>query len=86
MRQTDREKEREIHQVGEGLTKQNFPEAAASELLGYVSGLIKWRFSLLAKQALTELGQNRKGVTSVAFNDAVNFLLLHFEHKTPTSH
>lgn len=79
LRQREREREGKIHRVGEGSTEQNL-------LLGYVSGLIKWRFSLLAKLALTELGQNRKGVTSAAFNGAVILLSLCLENKTPTSH
>lgn len=65
--------ERETRWV-RGQLKKKFPEAAASALLGYVSGLIKWRLSSLSKLALTELGQNRKGVTLVAFNGAVIFL------------
>lgn len=85
----DKERERKIHRVGEGLTKQNFPGAAASELLGCVSGLIQWCSSLLRKLVLTELEQGRKGITSVAFNDAVMFFSLRLRlrsSKTPKSH
>lgn len=60
--------------MGEGSTEKKFLDAAASALLCYVSGLIKWCLSSLSKLALTELGQNRKGVTLVAFNGAVIFL------------
>lgn len=61
-----RQRESEEDMVGGwGVAKQNFPGAAACELLGSVSGLIKWRSSLLRKLVLTELEQSGKGVTSV---------------------
>lgn len=39
--------------MGEGSTEQKFPEAAASELLGYVSNLIKWPL-LCARKARSD--------------------------------
>lgn len=47
----NREGGRKIDRVCEGSTKQNFPGAAATVLFGYVSGLIKWCFSLVGRLA-----------------------------------
>lgn len=41
----EEEREMEMHRMGEWSTEPNVPEAAVSELRGYVSGLIKCLFS-----------------------------------------
>ena len=78
VRQRQRKGERKICRVGEGLTEENVPEAAASELRGCVSGLMKWHSSLLRKLTSTELGLRR--VTSVAFKYTVLFFWVAGRH------